>query len=81
MTLKAFSLLKNADVVLAGSLVPDSILRLANGEVYRVGRLISVKHRELAAVAVKYAREGKTVWFLKRGSGYLREEGGAMCRG
>lgn len=80
LTLKAARLLREADVVFAGALVPDSILSMARGRVVRVGRLTSERHRELVEAAVREAEAGRTVVVLKNGDPVLFGRGLRICR-
>lgn len=80
LTIKAFFLLFTADLVIAPSLVPDSILKLAKGQVVKVGRVTAEKHKEVVALAVEEARKGRVVVILKNGDPVLFGRGVATCR-
>lgn len=80
LTVKALFLLLTADVVFAASLVPSSILSLADGKVVKCGRLTSSQHVELTAEVIEEAKSGKTVVVLKNGDPVIFGRGVAMCR-
>ncbi|AET32178.1 SAM-dependent methyltransferase [Pyrobaculum ferrireducens] len=80
ITLKGFFLLLTADVVVAGSLVPDQLLDVVKDKVIYRERLTKERHEEAVEAALRAAREGKTVVFLKNGDPVLYGRGLEICR-
>ena len=81
LTLKAFRLIQHADVILYDRLVSDEILSLARRDADRifVGKAKSahaVPQREIEALMVAHAKEGKNVVRLKGGDPFVFGRGG-----
>ncbi len=81
LTLKAYEVLKNADVILHDELIGDvlEVLRETKAEVINVGKRKG-KHRmaqeEINRLLVEYAKKGKNVVRLKGGDPFIFGRGG-----
>ncbi len=81
LTLKAYELIKNADVILHDELIGDvaEVLSESRAEIINVGKRRG-KHRmsqeEINRLLVEYAKQGKTVVRLKGGDPFIFGRGG-----
>ena len=82
ITIKAIKVLSKADVVFYGSLVNEEIINRYAPNARRVfmGHVRGDAHREYVAEAIRLARKGLNVVFLKNGDPVIFGRGVEICR-
>lgn len=82
ITVKAIKVLSKADVIFYGSLINEEIIRMyaPRAEKIYMGHVKGDDHREYVIEALKMARRGLNVVFLKNGDPVIFGRGIEICR-